>query len=571
VTKLFPSDSTFRNYTAKDGFEGVNIRTIIEDKEGYLWCGADNGLFRFDPKTEQGYRVTIGSDINEVKVLSLVIDNSNRFWVGTDNGLYLKTNTGYNYISTGQDVRSNFVNFLLADQGVLWIGTNYGVYALTYLSENDYRVRAFTNHEGIKNLECNLNAAFKDDSGHYWFGTAGGLVKLDKKLLKNESSTKNNVTIRSIELFNETTDWSRYSKVDERSGLPINLELGHSKNTLSFDFILFNYSNPENVVYTYTLEGYDEGWSPNTTESSVVYRKLPPGDYVFKVKAITSNGSWTDITSFNFSIHPPFWQTAWFFSLITLGLICMIIAIFVWRKTVNKRKRDTEQLIYRNKLLALEHQSLNASLNRHFIFNALNSIQYYINRQDRISANKYLSSFAKLIRKNLDSSSSQSNYVSLAEEIERTELYLSLEHMRFSNKFEYEIVYEEPIETESIMLPAMMLQPFIENSIWHGILPMERLGKITLTLGKTINGDLKFDITDNGMGIDESKARKKKSGNSHDSKGMMITSGRIDLLKTITRRNISLKGPYQIHHPDGSSAGTRVEITIPTNTMETFL
>lgn len=567
---LYLNNGTFKNFTNTNGFSGSNIRSIVEDQDNNLWCGADNGLFKFNPRTKSTEKITLGSELKDVKVLSLAIDRSQRLWVGTDNGLFLKTSNGFKYISTGQDVRSNFVNFLLSEDGILWIGTNYGIYSLAYFNDETYRIKAFTNHEGIKNLECNLNAAFKDSKGFYWFGTAGGLVRLDKSLIREPISKINKVSLREIQLFNEETNWQDYGKVNTSTGLPLNLNLSHGRNTLSFDFILFNYSNPENVVYSFFLEGFDDAWSPSTKESFAVYRKLPPGEYTFKVKAKTSSGEWTKETTFSFTIDPPFWQTTWFFTLCAIALICLVIAFVLWRKSIGKRKTETEQLKFRNKLLALEHQSLNASLNRHFIFNALNSIQYYINRQDRVSANKYLSSFAKLIRKNLDSASSGNNYVTLSEELERTELYLSLEHMRFANKFEYEIKYIQEIDTEAIMIPAMLLQPFIENSIWHGILPMETPGKISITIDRMINGDIKFEIMDNGLGIDVSIENKKSADSGHDSKGMKITSGRISLLKTITQRNISLKGPFQINDENGKSCGTKVEIIIPSNTMETF-
>ncbi len=565
----YKEDSTFVNYDSLNGFFASNIRSIAEDKNGQLWCGADEGLFLFDPKTETTRKIPLGNSETESKVLSVVITPEGDIWCGTDNGLFLKRDNKFKYITIANDARANFINFLLYDPQGLWIGTNYGIFLLED-EGNDFKFKSFTNHEGIKNLECNLNAAHHDQNGYYWFGTAGGLVRLDKTELKINSGIQQKVSIRSVKLFNEETDWSTLSEVDKTTGLPKNLVLSHNKNTLHFDFNLFNFSNPEGVEYKYILEGYDETWSSLSSERTAIYRRLPPGEYTFKVKAKNSAGEWSAPTIFKFTIKPPFWQTMWFLALCVIGFVCLVIAIVIWRKAVSNRKRETEQLKYRNKLLALEHQSLNASLNRHFIFNALNSIQYYINRQDRISANKYLSSFAKLIRKNLDSASSGGNYVTLAEEIDRIELYLSLEHMRFANKFEYSIDYRQKIDLESIMVPAMMLQPFIENSIWHGILPLEKPGKISLILDRNKNGDIHFEISDNGIGIDKSLENKLKNGGTHDSKGMKITSGRIQLLKTITQKNISLKGPFQIVDEHGNSCGTKVEITIPINTMETF-
>ncbi|MBK7286293.1 MAG: histidine kinase [Flavobacteriales bacterium] len=137
-------------------------------------------------------------------------------------------------------------------------------------------------------------------------------------------------------------------------------------------------------------------------------------------------------------------------------------------------------------MLQFEQQALNANMNRHFIFNALNSIQYSINRQDRTMANKYLTSFAKLIRKNLDAS--QNDTTTLAEELSRLELYLVLEHMRFKDKFQYSVSIAPEVDTHAVKIPAMMLQPYVENSIWHGILPMARPGRVEITVDRTAEG-----------------------------------------------------------------------------------
>lgn len=219
----------------------------------------------------------------------------------------------------------------------------------------------------------------------------------------------------------------------------------------------------------------------------------------------------------------------------------------------------TEKLYYKSRLLALEQQTLNASMNRHFIFNALNSIQYYINTQDRISANKYLTSFAKLIRKNLDSSVNDSGTVALADELERLELYISLEHMRFQQKFDYVIEIGDNLNVDEIEIPPMILQPFVENSIWHGLLPQEQGGKIWVRIFERGN-NIVFEIEDNGIGIDQSRSN--KTENSHHSKGMLITSGRIEILKKVTQQNMSVIGPYQLNDKDGNPCGTRVELVL---------
>lgn len=211
--------------------------------------------------------------------------------------------------------------------------------------------------------------------------------------------------------------------------------------------------------------------------------------------------------------------------------------------------------------MELESQSLNSSMNRHFIFNSLNSIQYYINMQDRKSANRYLTSFAKLIRKNLDSS--QQNETSLKDELDRLELYLSLEQMRFQGRFDYEISISPDVNVEDITIPAMMLQPFLENSIWHGILPSEKHGELEVYISE-MNQGVEIEIKDNGIGVETSKSLKAETENGHISQGMDITQNRIQLYKNMTGLNYEIKGPYEIKNGSPENIlGTVVTIRIP--------
>ncbi|MBC7865118.1 MAG: hypothetical protein IAF38_19240, partial [Bacteroidia bacterium] len=148
------------------------------------------------------------------------------------------------------------------------------------------------------------------------------------------------------------------------------------------------------------------------------------------------------------------------------------------------------------------------------------------------------------------------------EEIERLKLYMELEHMRFENKFGYHINIEGDIDTDSIEIPPMLLQPYIENSIWHGILPMQKPGTITITV-KEVGDTIMFSIEDNGIGIEASLEKKRQKGALHISRGMEITNGRINLLKTITNSGLSVKGPFDVKNELNGATGTRVEIVLP--------
>jgi sensor histidine kinase YesM len=210
--------------------------------------------------------------------------------------------------------------------------------------------------------------------------------------------------------------------------------------------------------------------------------------------------------------------------------------------------------------MALEHQSLNSSMNRHFIFNALNSIQYYMNKEDKLSAHKYLSRFAKLIRMNLDSS--MSDLVPVSEEITRLDLYLQIELMRFEEKFDYKISVGEEVDIESIEIPPMLLQPYVENSILHGILPSDKPGRIDIRVEQNEDQHIVFSIQDNGIGIEESIARKANKAIPHVSRGTSITTQRIQLLAATNNISISINGPFELKDDQNRVLGTRVELII---------
>ena len=178
-----------------------------------------------------------------------------------------------------------------------------------------------------------------------------------------------------------------------------------------------------------------------------------------------------------------------------------------------------------------------------------------------------MTNFAKLIRKNLDSTVEAGSMIPLSLELEGLELYLSLEAMRFKDRFEYEINIDN-IDTESIKVPSMMLQPFVENSIIHGILPNETVkGKIKIDI-KAEGNILIIQLDDNGVGIDQSVGSKKTEKGDQKSQGMEITSKRIDLIKKLSNQRFELIGPFQVTDENRTINGTRVLLKIPFENFE---
>ena len=541
---------------------GRNIRDIFIEDETSIWFCSSDGLFRYNPQTREKVVFTEEDGLPSTSVMN-IIKNDNVYWVGTNSGLAMLSDSNITTIKIPDNFASNNINFLDLDKNNnLWIGTNYGLYQLNILDRDTFYKTDFvrySNLDGLKSLECNQNASFIDSKNNLWFGTSYGLMK---RALNSENTKVflPKVQVNEIRLFLEKKDLSKYSNgIDERTKLPENLKLKYNKNHLTFDFVGIYHTSPDKVKYKFKLDGFDEDWQPITKATYVTYSNVPDGEFTFQLAATSDLKNWTAPVHFSFTITPPFWATWWFYLLSSILSIGGVWLIVNRSKKIEERKRVTQLIVDKSKMMKLEQQALNSSMNRHFIFNALNSIQYYINRQDRISANKYLSSFAKLVRKNLDSS--LVNEIYLDDEIERIGLYLKLEEMRFQDKFDYNINVDKSIEPQAIKIPSMLLQPFIENSIWHGILPRDQRGNIDVTVTKQ-EDKLVIVIKDDGIGIDKSIENKKGKNQHHDSKGMELTKGRIKLISKISNKDCAIRGPYQVYNEKREVAGTEVSIIL---------
>lgn len=493
----------------------------------------------------------------KASISSIETDNDNRIWIGTENGLVIFDGIHYKNISYSAKSGARFINFIHRVETHLFIGTNDGLYVFENNEGSQNLVKHIGTNNGLINLESNINSSIYED-GNFWFGTSDGLAKLRIGLTEGFSDFEPKLNIARV-LVN-------YREIDP-SEIYNGLKLNYSKNNLIIDLDGISMEDPESVTFQYWLEGESDKWSPPTLNPTIILSNLDAGDYILHIRAISGTKKISEISSFTITITPPFWRTWWFYILVFIAIAFGIRYYFRLQIKQERERNYKINLENKSRLLALEQQSLNASMNRHFIFNSLNSIQYFINTQDRVSANRYLTSFAKLIRKNLDSASEGDNVVTLHQELERLELYLSLEAMRFKDRFIYKIDNQD-IDLELVTVPAMLLQPFVENSIIHGILPDEtKKGEITVTI-KAIGDQLEICIDDNGIGIDYSLNKKAKFKGDHKSQGMEITSKRIDLIRQMWNKDYELIGPFQMTNPDRSIKGTRVLIKIPYENLE---
>jgi LytS/YehU family sensor histidine kinase len=256
-----------------------------------------------------------------------------------------------------------------------------------------------------------------------------------------------------------------------------------------------------------------------------------------------------------FVILEPWWRKWWFLGA-TLALVGAL-AYWLFRRRIKVIRRQTA---LREHMAELEMRALRAQMNPHFIFNCLNSINRYIVKSDNATASLYLTRFAKLIRLILDNSNSKK--VLLSNELEALKLYIEMERIRFDNKFDYRIIVDERVHTDSIGVPSLIIQPYVENAIWHGLLHKESNGSLWVKIRMLDENTLECLIEDNGVGREKAAEFRSKSATGKKSLGMKLTEDRIAVLNQYAQTNASVE-IVDLADGNGTATGTRVVVIIP--------
>ncbi|WP_336126739.1 tetratricopeptide repeat-containing sensor histidine kinase [Mesoflavibacter sp. CH_XMU1422-2] len=231
------------------------------------------------------------------------------------------------------------------------------------------------------------------------------------------------------------------------------------------------------------------------------------------------------------------------------GLFLLVVLAYLMYKYIKQQKLA-------NNLLALK--SLRSQMNPHFIFNALNSVNSFIATNDERTANKYLSDFSKLMRAVLENS--EEDFIPLQKEIQLIELYTKLEHFRFKDKFDYKISVEETIDIEAYKIPPMLLQPYIENAVWHGLRYKEDKGILDIKICKKQKDQIEITIADNGIGRKKSKALKTENQKKHNSKGLGNIKKRVTILNEMYKDKVDIS--IEDNQTNIEDIGTKVTVTL---------
>ncbi|MEO7046079.1 MAG: histidine kinase, partial [Ferruginibacter sp.] len=494
---------------------------FIEGKGAYGIDSADN-LFSFNKEL----RIDAANQENKKDII-FYDDNAQHFWIsfpglGIDeyefkNKIpFLKT-----HFDVSNGLQSNHVLSMTSDgQNRMWIATNKGIDIMQLNKNGEWEIFNFAKTEELSIKQVEFEKLIRDPKGNVWFSSPENMFRFDTDSIRLTKKAPR-IIIEKVSLDFKETNWSKITdSLYSYYQLPWQPVLPYNQNSLGISFNATDLATASPLPeYSYKLLPFDTSWSIPSKSKFVSLAQLPAGKYQFLVKAKDKASGWSTPALFSFIIKPPFWNL-WWFKLIIVALTAFII-IRLFMARIKRIKNDASVA---TQLKELEMKALKAQMNPHFVFNAINSIQALVANDKKAEGIHYIGSFSRLLRQVFENS--EKNLISLDKELETVGLYIQLETLRLNMELHYIKNIDENVVLEYEKIPPLLLQPFVENALWHGLSFKDGRKEITITI--SINDQwLLCDITDNGIGRTKALELKEKSTVIHLSKGIEITRKRL--------------------------------------------
>ena len=539
----------------------------------YLYILGAGGIYKYDGKKIEALPQSLRSKGRCFKVM-----NDDLIFVGCKDGLY-KIRPLSNTQKKIEDINTAVSKILVNKKGAIYFTTRgQGLNQLI----NDKAVSI-----PIKNASLVMNDLTEDDQGDIWIASNNGLIKYQKnkaRLYKKANGILSNdithLTIYQDKIFLSSPDGLCQFpiKTELENRIPPLLQLAHFKvNNAVYDItkpqieleywqknlvITFNrlhYKSGNQECLEYKLVGQDTDFRRSNT-NTLSFENLAPDNYELIVYAINNDGIKSiKPIHLNIIIHPPFWKTAWFIILLLtllLGLIFLVIQKVI--RSIQKKEAEKTRI---NKLISESQlRALQAQMNPHFIFNAINGIQNFILNKKTEEAYTYLTKFSQLVRLVLNNS--RNKELTLQDELDMLALYIDLEQLRFDHAFNYQLTIDPAVNPYEIEIPSLLIQPYVENAIWHGLMNLgkERNGQLNITVSLE-NNLLKIVVEDNGVG--RARANAFKTNTIHHSVGLQLTQERLDIIKNIRKTNGVNVEIRDVVNDAKEVCGTKVTLYLP--------
>jgi len=568
----------------------LSIISSFIDSKGNLWMGTKvKGIFRYDIPNEKLYhynRFFEGSQPHSNRwIFSFYEDSSGLIWFGSE--------AGYCFYDPKSEKFSNFpypqnskaldniylkecVGFAENPNGDMWVGSresglalfdrqNFAEPKFLLNSEKHFRNKLLDKvFEHNQNLYLHFNEGFsivdKTSKASTNFTKAFGVNHI-RDITKNGQLVIGN-GFASPERLDYQNIPSPKIYIDDLiiAGKKVifngeNIKIDFENNSISLRLGILDFVEKERAQLQYSLSGaFNDNWTSANSGQLLSFPYLDKGDYTLKIRAISPSGKIWETKTIPIEIIPMFWQRWWVRILIVLILISLIAFPLIYRYRQKKQARELK-LGYEKEIEDLKRKALKAQINPHFLFNSLNSIRLLVMKGNIEDASEGISTFSRLVRKILNHS--ERDEVSLKEEIQSTKEYVKLEQMRFKKPFEFEVMMDSDVQLGSIYIPPMLIQPFLENAIWHGLRYKNNNGKLSIKIEKdNKNKNVIIFIRDNGIGR---KASVKFTSETKKSFGIKISSER---LKHFNDSKIDDIYIHDLKDENGEAKGTLVEIRV---------
>jgi hypothetical protein len=477
---------------------------------------------------------------------SMVVDDQGNLWIATftDGLLLYKEGKIKKHWTVENGLLDNRISCIAFQENILWIATASGIQAM------DISTGKFKNllkEDGIPNYAVNSIVPMDEE---VFFSTKEVVFGINKCNAFKEF-TPLDVTITQIHINNE------------KAVLRNNYVIQSNQSNITINFNAAGYRSLAAGKYAYRLKGNDDEWKSVSPGLDIIqFASLPVGNFIFQLKALNAGGGEEPVSQFGIEVVEPFYLSVWFYLLI-LGNVSGVIVLYYRRqlrfreseknKALSKLQRDKE-------FINLKLENLRSQMNPHFVFNALNSIQDYIVRNDKNLASDYLGKFADLIRTYLDHSTMSE--ISLEEEINTLEMYLELEKLRFEERLNYQIELDQNIQPSAIQIPTMLIQPYVENSLKHGLLHRKTDRRLHIYFELMEQEKLICcKIIDNGVGREKSAEINNRNTLKRQSFATNATENRLQLLNYGKAKEIGVEILDLIEN--GVPTGTEVRVKIP--------
>lgn len=537
--------------TQKHAFGGK----LVGSSHGLFW---EKGKFKINLFSSWVYEILIDS-------------TENIAWIATNEGIYK-----LNYANDSWVLNKRFLKEIQV-RSIDWDAQKQNVYALTFNGEIYHINKASTitkKHQFEKTVLPNRLRVYKNNlllatskglavfqqnnSKIIWRNTSNGLVSnnVQDVLVKNNQiwlATGKGLQRIPLAYVSHSQRSLIYLKalktIDKKKLNSEQLQLQEGQSLLLYPEVSY-YSSNGNFQYAYKIND-GESWTLMPGDAEYIqFDKIPSGDFEIQMKVIDQNGKNSENTLIlKGNVTPKFYKNYWFLALLFVAFLSIVYAIYKWQLKIQHAKSQREIELYASKLTAIQSQ-----MNPHFLFNALNSIQNLVLKGDIENTYTYITTFSNLVRKTLNYSDKE--YIDFEQEVQLLELYLSLEKLRFSKQFEYTITGKN---IEGFLVPPLLIQPFVENALIHGLLHKE--GERKLSIHFELTDALTCIIEDNGVGREASKQINLRKNKQFESFSTAAIRKRFEILSHLESGNLGYE--FVDLEKDGAAIGTKVILRIP--------